>query len=225
MKKKKKLNSFLGKVGPSLICAVLVGCATGKEVKDIDTSLEVKGTTESGKIGVDQDGVAVVQENTDATDALRRQKFVNANLEEKLSTDYNILKRCREDLADRRLGGSGEVSDLPGIDDLKTIADVRESFGRDEDGQLRVVKRTNFSEVLEAEKGYEKKMRDTRKQVVNYQDDCRRRLRGARVTAGLPAEAYKAKGHYKPNGGWVEERRAEQNLDDAFEIRGAEKAQ
>ncbi len=220
-------KSFLNVSRPLVLSGIvwtLVSCATGKEVKDIDTSLEVKGTTEGGHIGVDKDGVAVVQENADASDALRRQKFVNANLEEKLATDYNLLKKCREDLADSRLGGAGEVSDLPGISDLKSVAAVRESFGRDKDGQLKVLKRTDFSEMLQSEKTYEQKMRDTSKQVIKYQEDCRRRLRSARVGAGLPAESYKAKGYYKPNGGWVEERKAERTLDDAFEIRDSEKA-
>ncbi len=88
--------------------------------------------------------------------------WANNKIEEELSTDYNELKRCREELADERLGGDGKVTDPLEFDDLKTVTDVRESFGRDANGELRVVKRTDFKEKLEAEKAYESKLRDTK---------------------------------------------------------------
>ncbi len=59
--------------------------------------------------------------------------------------------------------------------------------------------------------------------ATNY-TECNRKLRAARVKAGLRLSDYKAKGRYRSDGTWVEERKAERTLDDAFEIRGKESA-
>ena len=45
----------------------------------------------------------------------------------------------------------------------------------------------------------------------------------ARRKVGLPANRYKAKGHYDSKGNWIMTRKKEQSLDDAFDILNSNK--
>ena len=68
----------------------LVGCASGDKVKQLDTEIDVKGTTQHGVVGL-QDDVAVIQEKRMADDELRIQQWKNFQLEmglEHLSEDH-----------------------------------------------------------------------------------------------------------------------------------------
>ena len=201
-----------------------IQCASDNEVKEIDTSLEVKGKTSEGEIGINDDGEAIIQEKTAADDELRRQQWVNNRLEESLATEHYELKRCRDDLADPRLGGDGSVREIPEIDKMKSPENIKEEFGTDEKGELKVVRRQDFKEKLKAEQKYEKTLRDMVKLVASHRAECGRKMGYARVKAGLPAARYEAKGYFQTDGTWVEERKAENTLDDAFEISRRERA-
>ncbi len=96
------------------------------------------------EIGINDDDEAIIQENTNADDELRSLQWANSRLLEQLETDHHELKRCRSDLSDPRLGGSGNVRDLPEIDGMKPVTEVKEEFGKDEAGNLKVVKRESF---------------------------------------------------------------------------------
>jgi hypothetical protein len=202
-----------------LTALVASSCTSSDEVKEIDTKLDVKNRSEGREIGINDDDEAIIQEKTDADDELRALEMGNMRLFDNLQTDYNELKRCREDLADPRLGGNGEVTDIPEIDKMKNLAEVKEEFGLDDEGKLKVVKRQKFSETLAQEQKYQKSLKSMQGIVSKYRVECERKMRVARTAKGLPAQRYTAQGYFDGSGAWVETRKAELTLDDAFEIK------
>jgi hypothetical protein len=207
---------------PALFVTMLAAnaCSSSEEVKEIDTKLESKGSVDGKQIGINEDDEAIIQENTNADDELRSLQWANSRLLEQLETDHHELKRCREDLADPRLGGSGEVRDLPEIDNMKPVTEVKEEFGKDADGNLKVVKRESFVKAVAAEKKYQKTLKSMQQTVEKNRVECERNMRQVRAKHGLPAQRYKAEGYFKSDGTWVETRPAEVTLDDAFSIKG-----
>lgn len=203
----------------------LSSCASDDAVKEVDTKLDVKTRVDGKEIGVNDDDEAIIQEKTDAGDELRSLEWANTRLMERLETDYNELKRCREDVSDVRLGGSGDVSAIPEIDKMKNLTEVKEEFGMDEDGKLVVVKREKFKDKLTQEKKFQETLKTMQKAISQHRVECERRMRLARVKAGLPAQRYTAQGFFDNNGTWNETRKAEITLDDAFDIKKRETKQ
>ena len=203
----------------SCFLLVATSCSSTKYVaKKIDTTIDVKGKVDDGYIGLNKKGQAIIQEETEADDELRTQQWENSRLENQLYTDSDRLKRCRNDLSDPRLGGSGSVSPVPSIDDIKSPAELKEEFGIDSEGRLKVVKRSFFVEKLRAERKYARSLKKLIKQVKKHRVECERKMGYARRKQGLPAGRYKAEGHYDARGNWKMTRKGEQTLDDAFEI-------
>ncbi len=214
------------KVLVAVMYGFLAGCTHNPhEVKSIDTSLEKTQQTEDGSIGVDKDGDAVIQSKKSAKDELSKQEWVNSRLSDDLENEHHSLKTCRNDLADPRLGGNGRPREIPEIDNMKETAEVREKFGLAEDGSLKVIKREYFLDRLKRERKYEKSLRTMIKMVKKHTEECKMVLGQSRVKAGLPSNKYMAKGHYDSKGRWIETRKAEKSLDDAFEIMNSEKSQ
>ncbi len=203
-----------------LAILALGACSSSEEVKEVDTKLEKKGMVDGKEIGINDDDEAIIQENTNADDELRSLQWANSRLLEQLETDHHELKRCRSDLSDPRLGGSGNVRDLPEIDGMKPVTEVKEEFGKDEAGNLKVVKRESFQKRVTAEKRYQDTLKSMQKTVEKHRVECDREMRQVRVKHGLPAQRYKAEGYFKSDGTWVETRPAEVTLDDAFAIKG-----
>lgn len=207
-------------MSPRLLLFMLlfvIGCASDYEAKEIDTKLEVKDTIDGSKVGLNDDDEVVIQTETDAADELRTQKWVNSKLEDELRHIYAELQQCREDLADPRLGGDGTLQEIPEIDTLKDVSDVKEEFGITEDGSLKIVKREYFTDHLKRERKYEKTLKSMTKVVNKHNESCQRRMGIARQRVGLPAERYKASGYFTNDGTWISSDKAENNLDDAFE--------
>ena len=46
---------------------------------------------------------------------------------------------------------------------------------------------------------------------------CDRTMAAVRVKHGLPAKRYKGEGHFDDNGKWIQTKKHERTLDDAFE--------
>lgn len=192
------------------------------EVRDVETLIEKKGRVGDKDIGINKDGEAIIQEKVEADDELRRQQWTNNVLTEKFETEHFELRRCRTEISDPRLGGDGNVREIPEIDNMASTDGVKEEFGADEQGDLKVVRREYYLERLNQERKVERKLRDMLKTVSKYREDCGRKLSHARVRSGLPANRYTAKGYYSGDGTWVETRKAELTLDDAFEIKSME---
>ena len=203
----------------------IVSCATDKNVPQIlETALETKGETEEGKIGINKEGQVIIQEETDVTVRLRLKKFANQNLEDRLEQDHHMLKRCREDISDPRLGGNGAMSPLPGIDNLKSVSQAKEEFGLDEEGNLKFVSKEFYLERLEREQRYTKSLRKMIRIVRSNLDDCERSMASARVKHGLPAKRFQGEGFFDHRGKWVQTEDHEHSLDDAFKRMARQRA-
>lgn len=168
-----------------LLLAGVVACASSKEVKSVDTKMTQKGTSNQGNIGVNDKKEAIIQESRDAGAELTLQQNVNENLQATLDYERNQLQTCRQDMADPRLGGSGEIAAIPEVDNLKNENEIREELGLDEKGNLVVVKKQNLEERMAVEKKYEKSLRDTTKVVKKNRQECEFRLSIAKKKAGL----------------------------------------
>jgi hypothetical protein len=121
------------------------------------------------------------------------------------------------DLADVRLGGTGEMAPLPEIDGIKNDPTFKETVGVDESGELVFIRQEKFEDKLKAEKNAEKTIRRLTKVVVNNREQCELRMRKARVEKGLPAERTPAVTRYE-GGQVIIIQPAERNLDDAFQF-------
>ena len=213
------LRTALVRYGIMVVAAAGMGACTHNknEVKEIDTTIDAKGSVDGGTVGIDKKGEAIIQNEASAQDELRRQQWANSQLEADLGNQHFELRRCRRDLADPRLGGSGEPTSIPDVDNMKDTTATREEFGLDAGGALKVVKREYFLERLEKERKYETTLRSMAKLVKDHLEKCQTHMAVARRQTGLPSERYRSEGYFTNNGTWVETKKAEQSLDDAFE--------
>ncbi|MEN9827303.1 MAG: hypothetical protein RI953_3048 [Pseudomonadota bacterium] len=197
---------------------LLLGCASKKfGDQEVQTQLETSKKKKSEKLGFDKDRNLLIQDKSGANDELIAQQHVNEELQSKLQHEFQMLKRCRVETADVRLGGNGEISPLPEIDGIKNDPTYKESVGIDESGELVFLRQENFEDRFKAEKQFEKSARRLTKVVVNNREQCEMRMRKARVEHGLPAE--RASALIRNEGGQVIiVRPAERNLDDAFQF-------
>ena len=201
-----------------IILMATTHCSHDEHVpQEIDDKIEKKGETSNGDIGINKDGQVIIQTETDAAAKLKIEQFKNQNLEDQLGQAHLKLKRCREDLADPRLGGDGSVTDLPEIDGLKSTSEAKEEFGLDEKGNLKFVKREFYLERLKREVKYQKSLSQMLKVVQKNSVKCERTMAKVRVQHGLPAKRYKGEGHFDANGKWIQTKKHEHSLDDAFE--------
>lgn len=206
----------------ALIVLSAVACRSKDHVvEDVDTHLESKGQSNDGEIGLNEKGQAILQSKTSASAELTIQEHVNEKLQSDLDSERHQLLLCRRDLSDPRLGGTGEMSAIPEVDNLKMPEATDERLGRDEKGKLVVVRKSFFDEKLQSERDYGKALQDVLRVVKRNREECEQKMGVARTKHGLPAQRYVAKGQYI-NGQWMETRRAENSLDDAFEIRSEE---
>lgn len=201
------------------LALILTSCASNPEtLKPVNTSLKVKGKVGDAKLGVNDDNVAIIQEEKQAQDELTIQDAVNMRLKDEAGHHQGELKECLTYLADKRLGGKGKIADMPDIDNLENDSDTTEEFGETEDGSLKVVKKTSFTQRLKNARAYDKSLRAITKVLVKQNEQCQMDLQLARNKAGLAGKKSQAEGYFNANGKWVETKRGEQNLNDAFEI-------
>lgn len=210
-----------------MVALIATGCVTANEnkVREIETkNVVVKGSLGNGKVVLNSDDEIVIQEETDADNELRIQEAVNSKIQSDLNQEAHMLKRCRMDLSDERLGGSGKIPELPAVDSMKDAEDVKEELGLNEDGELKVVKRSYFVARLKAARKYERSLRKMLSTVENHREECEYKMGQARVKAGLPAERYEAQGYFIDGGVWVQTRKGEKSLSDAIEIQAEKTA-
>ncbi len=204
--------------------ALFVSCANPYKVRELkDSNLEKKGEYQGATIGLNGDREVVIEKRTEADSELRKLAASAYDLEVKLLHAHEELTRCREELSDPRLGGSGKIIEIPEIDDLKPTTAIQEEFGITSDGNLRFVRTEKFLDRLNSQRKYNDILREQLKLTEKHERNCLRDMRAARVKAGLPGERYAGQGKYL-NGKYVQTRRAEKNLDDAFAIASEEAA-
>ena len=211
-----KISTLTALVAVSLLPA----CSSNpyNKAKDLsEDKMDKKGEYKGATIGVMENRDVVIRQESTAESELRKLAAQAYELEVQLASDHELLVRCREELADPRLGGSGKVVEIPEVDDLKPMVEVKEEFGITQDGKLSFVKKELFGDRLVGERKYIDTLKEQGKLTAKHKKTCDREMRVARVKAGLPGERYTGKGHYQ-NGKYIQTRRAEQNLDDAFAI-------
>ncbi len=197
-----------------------VGCATRDHVAfDIDADLKAtKGKVGDAVVGLNDKNQILVQEESLATDELLVQQSLNERLQADYAHEAYVLKQCRADISDPRLGGNGELPEYKEVDSFKDIVEIKEELGL-VNGEIKVVKKSFFDEQYKAEKKLTTTLRKMISATKDSRERCERRMGIARRNAGLPGERFKAQGHFTSNGTWVETRKGENSLDDAFEIR------
>lgn len=201
------------------------GCATtAPKLEAVDNKITVKGNTQEGVMGLDTKGNLVIQKEIEASDALRMQQSVNAFKKERLEREYYDLKLCVRDMSDPRLSGKGFGGKLPSLNVVDNYIEEKEQMGTDEQGNIKIVTRKSFTEQLNSSRKLEKTLDGLYSLVVEQLDDCTRDIAVARNKVGLPGNRYVAEGYFAQNGTWVELRKGERNLSDAFEIQGMLKA-
>jgi hypothetical protein len=205
--------------------ALTAACANPYKVKDLDDSkIEKKAEYRGATIGINEDREVVIEERTSADSELRKLAAKAYDLEVRLAHENEELTRCRDELSDPRLGGSGKIVDIPEVDQLKPLSEVKEEFGITKDGKLSFVKQEKFLDRLSNQRKYQETLTEQLKLTEKHRQSCTREMRAARVKNGLPGERYSGQGHYE-NGKYIQTRRAEKNLDDAFAIASEEAAQ
>jgi hypothetical protein len=207
-----------------LALSLATGCSTNPyKVKEVDADVKsTHGSIQGATIAIDKNDQAIIQKENDAEVELREQTWKNYDLEKKLNYDYGQLKQCQNELADPRLGGSGQVTEIPDLDVINRLPEKKEEFGITKNGQLVMVKREMYLDRLKAERQYEEVLKSASKTVAKHKDGCEYSLSIARVKNGLPASRYAAQGHFSGEQ-YIQERPAEHNLDDAFRILASEK--
>lgn len=208
-----------------LMAVIATGCVTNpNEVKTLSNhSLEVKGSVNGAKLGIDDKKEIVIQEEDYADSELRIQESANSKLQSDLNHESYMLKRCRMDLSHPLLGGDSKIPEIPEIDGMRDTEEVKEELGLNESGELKVVKKTYFVERLKSARKYERALRKMLKVTEKHREECEYKMAIARHKAGLPAERYQAEGYFLPNGAWVQTRKGEQSLTDALEIQAKAK--
>lgn len=201
-----------------LVALVLSSCSS---VKNIDSSMieptDLKGKVGDRNLGI-KDGEIVLQEKSAADDELRIAENVNMTLRDSLRHEEHMLQWCRTDLSDTRLGGTGVLPE-PIQNDIDTAPVSEEKMGLvGEDESLVVVKTTNFKTQLIQARKDKISLDKTISSTKRLRQECEYKLSSARQNAGLSPKRYGAQGYFTSNGGWVQIRKAEQSLDDAFEI-------
>ena len=204
----------------SSIAFLFFACATNPhKVTEIDSDIDKKGQIGASEIGVNKDGELIIQNSSSVDDEMRQTEWANNKLEDDLKHEHYFLKMCRNDLSDPRLGGNSQVQQIPAVDNLRSPSQMREKFGLNKEGKLKFVKREYYLDRLKQERELIKSLKKTLKTVRQHRESCERRMAAARVKQGLPAKRYKAQGYFTGNGSWVETRKAENSLDDAFQIK------
>lgn len=187
-------------------------------VGPVDTHIDKKGSVDHQDIGVNKKRQLIIQEESDLSSALQTQLWKNEALTDDIKSLYTELEDCYDYLIDPRLGGTSEVFDMPPLDPV--IENKRsEEIGYDETGDYKVVQKEYYLDRLKSERSKEKQLQKMFQTLKKTNKRCKAQLVEARIKHGLPSEKYPAVTTKDSSGHLVIIRKAEKNLDDAFEIK------
>lgn len=202
-----------------VLLVFLTACASKDKVKEIDVTLEEKGTVKEGVIGLNDKGEAIIQTQTMADQELRGVIWQNNDLQMNLNHEISMLERCRQEIADPRLGGNGDIVEIPEIDGMKPTTDLKKELGL-VDGKLMVVTKESLPQRLQAERAYGEALEKMETQVKKHRKNCEFKMGIARQKVGLPSQRYQGKITITSDGKVGEVLAPNENsLDDAFEIK------
>ncbi|NDC22635.1 MAG: hypothetical protein EB078_10230 [Proteobacteria bacterium] len=202
-----------------LLSLIISACSSNHyKVRQVDNAITVYGNIDDEKIGVDNDRQVIIQKERTAEAELKIQDIENSDNERRLELLYQELFQCRKDVADTRLGGNGKPVEIPEVDNMKSASEVKEQIGLTSTDELKVVKREFYLDRLKAARQYAATLKEMSKTLSKFNSVCQQEMATARVKAGLASTRYEAKGRFN-NGVWIQERKKEVTLDDAFEIK------
>jgi len=204
------------------VLGIFVACTTN-EVQPLNDTMLPKGHVGEKVIGI-EDGKVIIKTETDVDDELRAIQWTNENLQRQVNEEHVELQSCQDDLSDPRLGGSGNIFDLPETHQVNILTAEKEKIGLKKDGSLKVVKKQSFIQRLQAERKKQESLQRIIKMIKKSHRKCKISLRRTRLAHGLPGEKQRPKGYYLKDGTWVETEKGENSLDDAFEESARRKA-
>lgn len=192
-----------------VIMLLMVGCTTPYQAKELDLELEAKAQVGDAKVGINGKGQVILQEEKSASDELNIQRQANFYMKERLESDHFALQSCVRDLANPKVGGKGDYEFLPELN-LKSPAEEKEEFGQDEEGNLKLVKKSFFIEELKSERKYQKSIETMHRLVKRQLEKCENALMLARTNSGLPEKKVGPQGYVTPSGDWVQTKGGEE---------------
>lgn len=201
-----------------VIAVLLNGCATGYKVEKIDLSITPKGQVGNKILGLNSSNELILQEEQSAADELRIQEAVNMQLLSGFEQEAFDLKRCRTEVSDPRLGGSGIIPQISEVDGMKTPETIKEEMGLTGDGEVKIVRKSFYTDKLKLERSYEKSLRKMTSVIARHKEECEYKMAIARRAAGLPSARFQGEGYFTNGGVFVQTNQNENSLDDAFEI-------
>jgi hypothetical protein len=153
----------------SLTLLAATACSTGPNVKEVDTSLERKGHTDTKMLGIDKKGNATLQEETPLDVEIRTTQHVNENLRMDLKTEVFNLKECWKKRASATTKEMPELTEFEGLD--AKLASSTEEVGT-VNGEVKVVKREDAVERYNAEKKLQEKIRKYLADAKKQREKC-----------------------------------------------------
>lgn len=148
------------------------------KVEEIDTTLDAKGRSAGGTVGLNKEGEAIVQEQQQASVALTALQHVNENLRMDLKSHLYNVKTCRGELNRSRNGGTGEAPELSEFPDLQAAEKSVEKIGL-EDGELKIVKTEFLNDRMKAERTHQDELRALISTVKKQEELCAFKLKDA----------------------------------------------
>ena len=173
-----------------LICALVMlqGCVSNpNKVQYVDTNMDRKGQVNGQMIGLNDKQEVVVQEETHADVELRQMEDEILTLNDQISGLVRRHYMCRKDLADRRLGGSGELPAERDFEVGATLEKYQEEVGLDGSGNLKIVKKSYYLEKRAASKRLVEKLTSLKKSLNRQCESCTWEMTEAWRRVGLPS--------------------------------------
>jgi hypothetical protein len=195
----KRLFSILG-------LSILGACSSGPvvvQVEEVPTTVERPNYVSGEWMGL-RDGVVVVQRRKQLSEELRKLQNEVFGLEDEIYGSraygspglYGVLKKCRNFLADKRIGGSGKLNPMEAVE-RPTEQEKDFKFGIDDKGNLLAVDEEVLVDRISRFRGFRSVLTDRRSHFEQQIDICDQDYRTALVDHGMNPDDTMAKA------GWV----------------------
>jgi hypothetical protein len=146
-----------------------VSCASREpNVKQVDTSLQSKGSTGTHVVGLNAEGDAVLQQEAQLSSEIRVAQHVNENIRMNINTEFFHLKDCWKK---RSRNTTGEMPELTEMKNLEPGVGGTEEVGL-VDGQIKVVRKEDAVARLKAEKRHQEELRAHLDNVKRQREKC-----------------------------------------------------
>ena len=170
----------------------------------------------SDVIGVTDQGDIAIEKTRTATEELLSQEMLIERLKDDLDHEAFELQRCREDLADPRLGGTGKYPSPIDVNKYDLELEEVRRFGLDSEENLIWKSSVSYKGKLKLMRQNEKTLNGLIRSISNIRKKCEWKMGKARVKNGLPFRRVQGNGYFDDNKNWIQTRPAEFSLDDVI---------